>query len=398
MGRITEGLSNSVFRYVHGNNLVYNTCWEDPRLDREALQIGPRDNVLVITSAGCNALDYALCSPNHVFAVDLNPRQNALLELKIAGIRKLDFQTFFQLFGRGKSEHFKAIYQDLLRHELSDSARQIWDRKQDYFLGTRTRPSFYFRGTAGFFARLFYSYINLNRLRGSIEACFEANSLQQQHEIYHQDIRSKLFTRPVRWLMRRDTTLSLLGVPRKQRELVDAGFKGGIAGFVEDAIESVFTRLPLDDNYFWYLYFSGAYTPERCPEYLRAENFHKLKSGLVDRISVHTNSVAGFLQHNETPISRFVLLDHMDWLAAHDHPGLQQEWQAIFDRATPKARALWRSGGPQVDFVDPIEITLNGQKTRVGDHLEYHNELANRLHQRDRVHTYASFSIADLHS
>ena len=81
---IFDWLSRRIFNTVHRNNLVYNTCWEDPRLDRVALDIGADDNILVITSAGCNALDYALTSPNHVYAVDMNPRQNALLELKLS--------------------------------------------------------------------------------------------------------------------------------------------------------------------------------------------------------------------------------------------------------------------------------------------------------------------------
>ncbi|MFG0296509.1 MAG: DUF3419 family protein, partial [Maioricimonas sp. JB045] len=92
-----ERLSRTYFNLIHKNNLVYNTCWEDPRLDHVALELGPDDNVLVITSAGCNALDYALAGPNRVYAVDMNPRQNALLELKLAGIRNLDYDTFFEL-------------------------------------------------------------------------------------------------------------------------------------------------------------------------------------------------------------------------------------------------------------------------------------------------------------
>jgi len=58
---LTEWISGRVFNAVHRNILVYNTCWEDPRLDREALQFTASDHVMVITSAGCNALDYALC-------------------------------------------------------------------------------------------------------------------------------------------------------------------------------------------------------------------------------------------------------------------------------------------------------------------------------------------------
>ena len=90
-----EWTSGRIFNMVHRNNLVYNTCWEDPRLDRVALELGPDDEVLVITSAGCNSLDYALCGPNHIYAVDMNPRQNALLDLKLAGVKHLEFEDFF---------------------------------------------------------------------------------------------------------------------------------------------------------------------------------------------------------------------------------------------------------------------------------------------------------------
>lgn len=49
-----------------------------------------------------------------------------------------------------------------------------------------------------------------------------------------------------------------------------------------------------------------------------------------------------------------------------------------------------------VDYVDPIQVSVCGNPLRVGDLLYYHRELAAELHQRDRVHTYDSFHIADL--
>ena len=57
-------------------------------------------------ACGCSALDYALMSPHRVHAVDANPRQNALLELKLAGIRSLEFADFFALFGVGRHPGF----------------------------------------------------------------------------------------------------------------------------------------------------------------------------------------------------------------------------------------------------------------------------------------------------
>ena len=115
-----DWVSHRIFNSVHRNNLVYNTCWEDPRLDRIALELTNQDNVLVITSAGCNALDYALCEPNHVFAVDMNPRQNALLELKQAAIRRLNYDDFFRLFGQGRLPGVRNVYHKLLRSQLCD--------------------------------------------------------------------------------------------------------------------------------------------------------------------------------------------------------------------------------------------------------------------------------------
>ena len=51
------------FNQIHRHNLIYNQCWEDPALDKRALGIAPTDRIVMITSAGCNALDYVLSSP-----------------------------------------------------------------------------------------------------------------------------------------------------------------------------------------------------------------------------------------------------------------------------------------------------------------------------------------------
>src|SRR5262245_63718092 len=96
-----QKLNSRIFKAVHHRNLIYNTCWEDPALDRVALNLGPADRVMVITSAGCNALDYLLAGAGEVNAVDVNPIQNSLLELKRAAILGLDQGSFFELFGTG---------------------------------------------------------------------------------------------------------------------------------------------------------------------------------------------------------------------------------------------------------------------------------------------------------
>jgi S-adenosylmethionine-diacylglycerol 3-amino-3-carboxypropyl transferase len=393
--KLSDWLTGMWFRWVHGHFLVYNTCWEDPRLDRQAMNLGPDDTVVVITSAGCNALDYALAGPRRVDAVDVNPRQNALLELKIAGIRRLDFQPFFEMFGHGWCKHADALYRTRLRAELAPASRRYWDRHIGVF--TSRRGSFYFHGTAGSLAWMINHYVDkVARIRPSIDRLMNAPTIAEQQAVYSRDLHRTFWKGFVRWAMDRDLTLAMLGVPRAQRRQVENTYPGGIARFIEDRVEAVFTRLPLHENYFWRVYLSGHYTAGCCPEYLKPDNFARLQKGDVERISVHTSTLHEFLERTRTPISRFVLLDHMDWLSTHHREALQMEWQMMIDRAAPRARFLWRSGGMSVDFLDDLQITANGQRRPLNERLIQHREFAEQLHSADRVHTYGSFYIADL--
>ena len=113
-------------------------------------------------------------------------------------------------------------------------------------------------------------------------------------------------------------------------------------------------------------------------------------------MSVHTDSVQAFLAAHEGQISRFVLLDHMDWLSDQYFPMLDLEWQAIFDRAAPGARAIWRSGGLRTDYLQRVQVQRGGRICRLNELLSYNRALADELHQLDRVHTYGSFYIANL--
>jgi len=392
---VLDWVSSRVFKFVHGNNLVYNTCWEDPRLDRVALGIQPTDSILVITSAGCNALDYALCQPEHVYAVDMNPRQNALLDLKIAGIKTLDFEDFFRLFGYGFHPEARRLYQRRMRPAMPAWSQAWWDKWIKFF--NNKNRTFYYRGASGAFARLIKIYLDrMIRVRPHIDAILEAKTVAEQREIYERHLREKFWSRSMRFAMNRDTTLSMVGVPKAQRRQVETQYSGGIVRFVQDSVEAVFCKLPLSDNYFWRVYMKGEYSRACCPEYLQADNFERLKSGLVERVSTHTNSVQGFLERHHGDISKFVLLDHMDWLSDKFFPLLELEWQAILRRAAPGTRVLWRSGGLKTDFIDRVNVTAGGKQRLLPELLTFHRDQAAELHEKDRVHTYGSFYIADL--
>ncbi len=395
MSSLAERISMKVFTSVHGNNLVYNTCWEDPRLDKKVLNLTHEDNVFVITSAGCNALSYAIGGAKHVYCADMNYRQNAALELKIAGIKELDYDTFFQLFGEGRLPGVQRIYRDKLRRHLSESSQKYWDQYIKKFFDN-PHKTFYFCGTSGYLAKWINAYINMRGMRGKLNALVNAPNIEEQKAIWN-DLREKFWSPLMRFVVNMDTTMSMIGVPKDQRKQIEKTY-GEVVPFVQECLDTIFGVLPIQDNYFWRVYITGSYTKDCCPEYLSREGFDILKGGVVDKVTAYTCTVEQFLRNNpDVKISKFILLDHMDWLSDKLYDSLVSEWDAILQTAAPHARVLWRSGGLDTStYINNVPVKLKGQEKKLGDILDYHSEEAAELHKLCRVHTYGSFYIADL--
>lgn len=368
-----------IFKKVHTSNLVYNTCWEDPRCDRELLQFDADSDIVMITSAGCNALDYLMDDPRSINCIDMNPRQNALLQLKLKTFERSDHKELFQLFGEGIHKDIKKSYARNIRPSLPAFAQEYWDQNLHYFNGKGPRKTFYHYGTSGTFAWLANKYLKSQKeLYRNIKKLFASQSLEEQRSWYFK-IEDSLMNKMVEWLLNRHITMCLLGVPRSQQELFVEKYDRGALGFIQECLRNVFTQLPIQENYFWKVYFEGSYSPECCPNYLKPEHFDFYRSQ-IHKIQTHNNTISGFLKANPGKYSHFILLDHQDWLASNDVPALQEEWELILANSRPGARILLRSAASEVDFFPEFVL----------DALEFEQEVTAKTHKEDRVGTYAS--------
>lgn len=375
---------DAFFRNVHGSRLIYNTCWEDPRADRELLALNATSQVLMITSAGCNALDYLLDDPARVDCVDMNPRQNALLDLKLAVLKSNRPEWLFALFGDGRHEDFPKLYPEL-RPWLSSASQQIWDRQLHLF-SPRGRGTFYFRGASGDVAYWVRHGIRLaqTKLWREIEQLIESSTLDEQRERYAR-IEKRLWGPVMRWAARQPVVLTMLGVPRAQRNLIEVQYPGGMNAYIEDKLRYLLTELPIQENYFWRVYIHGRYTPECCPNYLKAENFGVLCER-ADRVATHTGTLAEFLKSSAVRYDRFILLDHQDWMAVHAPQALEEEWNLVIGGSAPDARVLMRSASLDIDFLPAFA------RSRL---LPFDSAY---WHQHDRVGTYGSVLCAGVRS
>ena len=372
------------FKGMHGNRLIYNACWEDPRLDRKVMQIGRTSRIAMITSAGCNALDYLLDDPQEIHAVDLNSRQNAVLALKAHLIKLGAFDDLYALFGDGVHRDFSKLYKSI-QAELPEYARRFWRSKAHYFRKLPIKGSFYFHGASGDVAWVVRSLMFANRkIRRLLQELLAAEDLAEQQRIYAQ-LEPEVWNWACRMIIRSPLVMAMIGVPRAQSRLIDERYPGAMLGFIKDKLRHVFTEIPMKDNYFWRVYLTGSYTRECCPNYLREENFAPLQARIA-HLHLHTCSVADLLRQSREPFSHFVLLDHQDWMAYHNHDALEEEWRLILQQGRPKAKILLRSAGMDAEF---LPGWLNGQVT-------WHPRKTAALHVQDRVGTYGSFHFGEL--
>ena len=194
---------------------IYAFTWEDTRVDHNLLKLGSEDVVLAITSAGDNILSYALSSPARIHAVDLNPSQNHLLELKVASYSALPYVDFWKLFGEGKHPNFRELLISRLSPHLSSRAFQYWLHNVHIFT---TGRGLYETGGSRHAIRVVRMLSTVLGFRSEIKRLLAAKTLNEQREIYAKRIRPFIMSRILSYFVvsQEKFLWAALGVPHNQ--------------------------------------------------------------------------------------------------------------------------------------------------------------------------------------
>lgn len=89
----------TAFKEIPLDEIRYSLVWEDYTVLDKAFQPKRNDVLAIITSAGCNVLNACLSDVSHIYAVDLNARQNELLRFKMYVIREFPYEVWEELMG-----------------------------------------------------------------------------------------------------------------------------------------------------------------------------------------------------------------------------------------------------------------------------------------------------------
>ncbi|ORY82611.1 hypothetical protein BCR37DRAFT_410004 [Protomyces lactucae-debilis] len=298
-------------------DFIYSFVWEDPATDIREMQINGNDEMLVITSAGDNAIDYLInAGPSRIHCVDMNPCQGHLLELKMAAFQTLSFNETWSLFGAGQTDNFPHLL-ERMSPKLSCPALQFWHAHVDAF-----DKCFYKSGYAGNVLKVLDYLFTLTGTKQAAIDMATATDLSQQRKAWKR--LRKAFINPVVGTVLMANPVFLwhaLGVPLNQFKMLLQ--EGSALQYGVDTLDPIANNTLLSgENFHYLLPLLQHYTRSCCPTYLKAESHERLASeNLLDRLTLWTDTINNVLaQLPPQSLTKAIVMDHQDWFDTID-PG-----------------------------------------------------------------------------
>lgn len=288
---------------MESHHLRYAQCWEDADLLVDALDIQEGDVCLSIASGGDNSLAMLSRAPSRVIALDFNPVQIALLELKVAAFRVLEYQEVLELMGSRKSNRRIELYKSC-RNQLAGSSRRYWDYNSKLIA----------RGIGG--AGRFEQYLRLFRKlvlplahgRNNVEHWFKCSSREELEEYYH----GVWDTRSWRILFRLFFSRFVMGQLGRDPQFFKHAEGEVSARILARTRDGLMRTLPADNPYLqWIL--TGNHSLS-LPYALRRSNFESIRDNL-DRLEWHCISLERYLETaDQNSIKHFNLSNVFEYI------------------------------------------------------------------------------------
>lgn len=303
---------------------------EDGRLERRLTAQHRPTRIVCIASGGCTALSL-LSDAEWVYAVDANPGQCALVELRRAAIRQLSREQYLAFISERPSTDRVVTFQRLAS-DLPEDARAYWQAHLEVIAaGVNQCGS----------TERFYRFVGQN-LRTSVignevwEELFAAPTIEAQRELFQRHFTSEAWHLALRLLLSRTTHVEFFPA-----EWFASAREHDFGAFFASQFEKEVTTKPIADNYFLSQFLFGRYRDgylEGTPYYLSEEGYPRTKRYL-DRLVIVPAALQTFLP-TVSEIGAFFLSNVYDWADAESRKTIAE---AVARAAAPGAVVLSRN-------------------------------------------------------
>jgi len=331
-----------------------------------------------------------------VHAVDLNPSQNHLLELKVASFTALGYQDVWKLFGEGRHANFHNILIQKLSPHLSSEAFQFWLHNGPTVFTSLSSKGLYYSGGSGNALVIAGWLFRILGMTEDVKKLCAAQTLNEQRSIWQRSIKTVLHSKILTWaiLGNEKWLWKALGVPPTQRAVIEVDFQktsdydetktkendaaadymafheepsdealkspsgNAIYEYVLNTFEPVInTTLLSTSNHYYLLTLLGHYTPTSHPTYLSPKSHVKLsKPNAFNGLRIHTDEISEVIARMRPgTLTIVVVMDSMDWFPPTGTQALKQI-RALNRALKVKGRVMLRSAG-----LEPWYIRVFGE-------------------------------------
>lgn len=326
---------DQAFQKVFASTFVYNILFEDAEVDERYLGLSEDSTVLGITGAGCGFAGMMSRTPARVDAVDINKHHLALAALKMQAARRTDdYETFYDLFGRGWSPDPEATVRPLVQ-ELPDWMQRYWRKRA----GRRFRKTLYHEGLT---AKMLVAMRKRVGMDASWVRDVAARTPAEREAALLEILEPLRASLPVRCALRSPAQLLALGINFEQRDRIVETEKQDMVDFFVSHLTRVM-QTDLWTNWVAWFAAAGQFNHARqdaVPPYLRRDRWEAAKGGHSD-VRFHNRNLFDVLGGaGRDTWSHYTLCDAVDWMP---EPVQRRLLDEILRTSRPGAVVLWRS-------------------------------------------------------
>ncbi len=353
--------------------LRYSQVWEDYELLIQGLQPKSHDHVVSIGSAGDNALALLASGVETVTAVDLNPAQVALCELKKLAISKLEYVDFTKLLGHRSNGEALRIFRTLCG-ELSERSAAYWESHTDIL----ERGILHSGRLEMFWNSMRQEVFERHLSREALQRLVSCSGLDEQREVYEKYFTGDAFCGAFRDFTDKKN-VAKYGRDAAQYKYVQ---RNDIGEFFLQRFRHVCSEILVADNFYMHYLFFGTYASfERGPFYLRPDVFERIQAR-IKHFEIAEESLDTFVSRGEKPYSKMNLSDLFEYLSPEETDRFLS--RLVENMVVGGRIAFWNHLNPRGP--GPT-LKLKTRELR---------ELGERLFRDDRTFFYSDFKVLEV--
>jgi betaine lipid synthase len=337
--------------------------WDDDRETARILSIQSNDVILAPTGCGDNILSFVLQKPKYIYAVDLNPLQNHLLELKAAAFHALDYNDVWKLFGQGRATNFRTLLMGPLSPHMSSHAIQFWlCHGPRIFAG----PGLFSSGCSLRAPNSVKRLLFLTGRSAAAKRLVEARTLDEQTNIWDRSIRSVALNRLLCYVVvgRKHWPWSM---PKHQRAMIEKDLTShqdssdednALWEYVLNTLDPVARSTSLsNDNHYYLPCLLGTYSHRCHPDYLQRSSHAELSQPhSLDGLRIYTDEMSRIIDRiSPGTLTVAVVLDAMDGLDPENNEA-DTQIRALSKALAIGGRVLLKSVGLHPWYIHKFEL------------------------------------------